>query len=749
MMKHILFIESTLPDYQLLVDGAIANTPIITIAPQQDGVHQIVQQIESASIQESQDLSLHIIAHGAPGCIYLGNSELSLSTIGKYSESLKRLQGKVRQINLYGCNVAAGDAGAEFIEKLHKLTGANIAASSNKVGNAALGGNWKLDVSTYSQKVELPIKAEALASFSSVLAFGPVNEIQKYLIVGLKDDNSTEAVQLSNVELGRDGEVLSTGGTSPSGDVSYPTINSVFDQRWNPSGAEVQLLHPIDMTQLAPFQGVDYTGHIALTSEDGQINYSNVDIFGDLNPFDIAFNDIAIVTENGVDPVAGASGSGTENYFADGAPPNTPTGDLPDNAAGTNGVGFQPGVDLSDLRTELNTWGAGIEAAATEGTITQNIENENYKDGTEPFVIELVPMGGTADPLSDLSFTDTNGDGKVIIDIDLGGNDWEINNSDVIIDGPAGLTAFFRLTDGSNMMMGDNANIGNTSIVLGEGGIKESGRAGAVFYVGEDEGNTGEEVISGSNVVFDGIAFWELDNTTADNGTNTINIQNGQGCAQFIADRVIHSNTRFTACTVECFLTGTRILTNKGEIAVEKLKIGDLVQTAEGKLEPIKWVGRQTFNQDEIKNPLRAYPILIKAGALGNNLPTRNLYVSPDHSMFVDGLLINAGALVNDISIIKTEPTETFTYYHVELENHSLLIAEGTAAESYLPQKENRDEYDNFAEYEVLYPQGSNLMLGPVDYPRISSWNKVPRFVSKKLMNIAHQLTGQDIKLRA
>ncbi len=80
----------------------------------------------------------------------------------------------------------------------------------------------------------------------------------------------------------------------------------------------------------------------------------------------------------------------------------------------------------------------------------------------------------------------------------------------------------------------------------------------------------------------------------------------------------------------------------------------------------------------------------------------------------------------------------------MELENHCLLVAEGTAAESYLPQKENRDEYDNFAEYEELYPHGSNLMLWPMDYPRISSWNKVPRFVSKKLIAIAEKLEGKE-----
>ena len=198
-----------------------------------------------------------------------------------------------------------------------------------------------------------------------------------------------------------------------------------------------------------------------------------------------------------------------------------------------------------------------------------------------------------------------------------------------------------------------------------------------------------------------------------------------------------------------CFLSGTHILTEKGEITVEKLKIGDKVLTAEGKLEPIKWIGKQTRQPHDLKNPLRSHPILIKAGALGNNLPHRDLYVSPDHAMFFEGLLINAGAFVNDISIIKTEPKEAFTYYHIELENHALLIAEGASAESYLPQNEHRLEYDNGAEYEELYPHGSNLMLWPMDYPRISSWVKVPRYVRQKLNVIATQLSNQISQLSA
>lgn len=195
--------------------------------------------------------------------------------------------------------------------------------------------------------------------------------------------------------------------------------------------------------------------------------------------------------------------------------------------------------------------------------------------------------------------------------------------------------------------------------------------------------------------------------------------------------------------TTECFLSGTNILTERGEIPVEELNIGDLVQTAEGELKSIKWIGRQTIEPNKVANPVRSYPVQIRAGALGDNIPSRDLYTSPDHSLFIDGLLINAGALVNGISVISTEPVATFVYYHIELENHSLLLAEGTPTESYLPQKENRDEYDNSAEYEQLYPHASNLMLWPLDYPRISSKNKVPRFISQKLMNIAVELYGE------
>lgn len=200
----------------------------------------------------------------------------------------------------------------------------------------------------------------------------------------------------------------------------------------------------------------------------------------------------------------------------------------------------------------------------------------------------------------------------------------------------------------------------------------------------------------------------------------------------------------------ECFLTGTHILTDQGEVPVEALTIGDRVRTADGTLQPVKWIGHQTRHPNQIINPLRSYPIHIKTGALGYGLPHRDLFVSPDHALLVDGLLINAGALVNDISILKTTPTDPFVYHHVELEQHALLVAEGTAAESYLPQKEDRLTYDNGAEYADLYPRNNILCYWPLKYARISSTRQLPRFVQKRLAQVAKMLDGQtrDVQIR-
>ena len=101
-----------------------------------------------------------------------------------------------------------------------------------------------------------------------------------------------------------------------------------------------------------------------------------------------------------------------------------------------------------------------------------------------------------------------------------------------------------------------------------------------------------------------------------------------------------------------CFFAGTMIRTPNGEFAVETLKRGDLVVTGDGRVVPVSWLGRQTVSTI-FTDKLRVLPIRIKAGALGENVPTRDLLVSPDHAILVEGALIQAGALINGSSIVR------------------------------------------------------------------------------------------------
>ncbi|QSV55193.1 MAG: DUF4347 domain-containing protein [Dolichospermum sp. UKL201] len=137
---NVVFIDASVSDYQTLQTGVIAGVETVILSPNQNGIEEITEFLQ----QHPQITTIHIVSHGSPGCLYLGNSQLSLDNISKYAELLPHWQSE--NILLYGCNVAAGDAGEEFISKLHEITNATISASATKTGNAALGGNWELEV---------------------------------------------------------------------------------------------------------------------------------------------------------------------------------------------------------------------------------------------------------------------------------------------------------------------------------------------------------------------------------------------------------------------------------------------------------------------------------------------------------------------------------------------------------------------------------------------------------------------------
>jgi hypothetical protein len=186
-----------------------------------------------------------------------------------------------------------------------------------------------------------------------------------------------------------------------------------------------------------------------------------------------------------------------------------------------------------------------------------------------------------------------------------------------------------------------------------------------------------------------GSYFADLTNVTATAGVNT-----GNG------DVTI---------TLLCYLAGTAILTPTGEKPIESLAIGDLVITRFGGFRPIKWIGRQSFNNTVTSLSGQHKPVKIHAGALGPNLPARDLCVSPGHSMLIGDTLVLAETLVNGITITQDDAPETVDYYQLDLGTHDCVIAEGTWSESFADGPDGtlhglRGVFHNVEEFYRLYP---------------------------------------------
>ena len=162
-----------------------------------------------------------------------------------------------------------------------------------------------------------------------------------------------------------------------------------------------------------------------------------------------------------------------------------------------------------------------------------------------------------------------------------------------------------------------------------------------------------------------------------------------------------------------CFLKGTKIRTPSGDRSVQELQIGDEVQTLAGR-KAIKWIGYNKFTKEEGRAWQETVkPIRVARLAIDDRTPDRDLYLSALHCVYLNEALIPVMYLINEATIAQGTPSDmsAIEYYHIELDTHEVIYAEGALVESY--DGSNRENFSNFVQYERLYGVGRQSEMTP------------------------------------
>ena len=208
-LKNVLFVDARVENCDSLARGATADTFVFVLDSTRDGVEQITRILANCSDLDS----LQIVSHGREARVQLGSIELCSDNLETYSHLLQQWRKALSQrgdISLCGCSVAAGESGAAFVRRLSFIVGADIAASDNLTGSAALGGDWELKFATGEIKASIAIEKEVLEAYTYALG---TNETFK---------NST--VRGPGMYGGKDGALLNPSNGVPAANQRIPGI---------------------------------------------------------------------------------------------------------------------------------------------------------------------------------------------------------------------------------------------------------------------------------------------------------------------------------------------------------------------------------------------------------------------------------------------------------------------------------------------------------------------------------------------
>ncbi|NER35151.1 MAG: DUF4347 domain-containing protein [Oscillatoria sp. SIO1A7] len=487
--NQIAFIDPNLEAWQILATGVRKGIEVIILDPVRDAIEQITAALAKRPGAEA----VHIICHGSPGALHLGETTINARDLDRYLQSVGRegREGRIftsspshpshpshtshtspfsrafprgiQNLILYGCQVAAGEVGRAFVEKLHQLTGANVAASSSLVGNGQLGGNWELDTTCGKPAAETALSASAMAAYPAVLAsfapgtpFGAGTQPRSVAVGDFNGDGSPDLATANSgsnnvsVLLGDGSGSFGTGTNFGAGSSPISVALGDFNGDGSSDLAVANLL----------------SANVSVLLGDGSGNFGTQTVFGTgTGPRSVAVGDfnndgsLDLATPNsGSNNVSVLLGDGNGNF---GTQANFGVGNAPNSLA----VGDFNGDGNSDLAVANNS---SDNVSLLLGDGSGNFGTQTvFGTGTGPYSLTVGDFNG--DGSSDLA-TANSGSDNVSLLLGNGNGSFGTQTTFGVGSQPFSVTVGDFNGDGSpDLATANSGTVSNVSLLLGDG----------------------------------------------------------------------------------------------------------------------------------------------------------------------------------------------------------------------------------------------------------------------------------------
>ncbi|WP_445310638.1 FG-GAP-like repeat-containing protein, partial [Microcoleus vaginatus] len=419
---EIVILDPTIPDSQHLISGIKPDTATYILKSQPDAV----EQITTILAQHRGIETLHIITHGDSGKLYLGTTELNSSNIHNYSYQLQQWRNAFTDnanIILYGCSVAAGDRGHQFLTQLHQLTGANIAANPYPTGNSRLGGTWDIFqlIPPSSEAPQLALTETTLKTYSGILGLAPkvdfITGFRPYS-VSIGDFNGDGKPDLATANEFSSNVSILLNTTTPGATTPTFATNVDFPTGINPRFVSIGDFNLDGKPDLAVANtGSDSASILLNTTATGAATPSfatKVDLPTGDGPFSVSIGDfnsdnlpdlaVTNVTSNTASILLNTTPTGaTTPTFA--TKVDLPTGTEPRSVS----IGDFNGDNLPDLavaNTSSNTASILLNTTATGAATPTFAPQVTFPTGNRPFSVSIGDING--DNLPDLAVANFN-----------------------------------------------------------------------------------------------------------------------------------------------------------------------------------------------------------------------------------------------------------------------------------------------------------------------------------------------------